>query len=121
LIARNVVEQIVIRIFPVTRTQPQSMSHRPEILGRARRHVTNAEMLEHAERDASEKALRLRRPEEDQFIFIVLETERIDPSRRCLRHMIHSYLPAELVALGNEGFGPGTGDHIVGTLITHAA
>src|SRR3546814_20304852 len=55
----------------------------------------DAEMLEHAERDGGEEALRLRRPEEHDLIFIIGEAQRIDPARRRLGHMVERHLPAE--------------------------
>src|SRR3546814_8866750 len=73
----------------------QRMAHRPDMLGRTRRHVADAEMLEHAERDGGEEALRLRRPEEHDLIFIIGEAQRIDPARRRLGHMVERHLPAE--------------------------
>src|SRR3546814_1200002 len=49
--ARHAVNLIVARIFPMPCPLAQRMAHRPDMLGRTRRHVADAEMLEHAERD----------------------------------------------------------------------
>src|SRR5690606_26558120 len=100
----------VTRIFPMPRALAQRMAHRPDMLGRARLHFADAQMLEDAERDAGEEALRLRRAEEHHLIFIIFEPQRLDPAGRRLGHMVERYLPAELVALGDERFGPGAGD-----------
>src|SRR3546814_19055060 len=84
--ARHAVNLIVARIFPMPCPLAQRMAHRPDMLGRTRRHVADAEMLEHAERDGGEEALRLRRPEEHDLIFIIGEEHRIDPARPRFDH-----------------------------------
>src|SRR3546814_4298612 len=86
--ARHAVNLIVARIFPMPCPLAQRIAHRPDMLGRTRPHVADAEMLEHAERDGGEEALRLRRPAETDLILHIGEAQRRSEEHKSALHSL---------------------------------
>src|SRR6476659_4088226 len=78
-------------------------------------------MLADTESDRYVDALRLRRTQAHYLVFLMREAQRLDPARWRLGHVLARDIPAHLVRLGDELLAPRAGDHVVGTVITHAA